>query len=309
MAEALPSAPPTNISSARRSWRLFRRVLAALAISVGLLVLLAAGAALWLRIAVRASLPQLDGERRIQGLAAPVVIERDDLGVPTIRAASQLDASRALGFLHGQDRFFQMDLLRRQAAGELAEILGPAAVDMDFQHRVHRFRERARFVLSAASPGDRALLAAYAEGVASGLAALRKKPFEYLALRVDPVPWRPEDSLLAIYAMFLELNQETWQKEGVMGNLRDSLPKPLFDFLTPVGTEWDAPDDMGPALAQLPIPGPEVLDLRRRPALPQAARLDRDDFETLDEEAAAGSVNSPPNFPPLCTLKIPPLPG
>jgi acyl-homoserine lactone acylase PvdQ len=72
---------------------------------------------------VARSVPLLDGEIEIAGLASPVTIERDALGVPTIRGSSRLDVAQALGFLHAQERFFQMDLMRRQAAGELSELL------------------------------------------------------------------------------------------------------------------------------------------------------------------------------------------
>ena len=84
-------------------------------IAVGGVVLLVAagGWALWLRLALGASLPRLTGEVRIGGLAAPVRIERDALGIPTITAANRIDVARATGFLHAQDRFFQMDLMRR----------------------------------------------------------------------------------------------------------------------------------------------------------------------------------------------------
>ena len=74
-----------------------------------------AGAAAWLRAELRASLPDDSGELALAGLTAPVTIERDALGVVTIRAASRLDEARALGFVHAQERFFQMDLLRRDA--------------------------------------------------------------------------------------------------------------------------------------------------------------------------------------------------
>jgi penicillin G amidase len=265
---------------------------ALLALGVLIVIALVAGG-LWLRSRLTSSLPQLDGERRIAGLGAPVEIERDDLGVPTIHAASRLDAARALGFLHAQDRFFQMDLLRRQAAGELAEIIGPAVLRVDRQHRVHRFRERARQVVAAASGEDRALLTAYAEGVNAGLAALGGKPFEYLLLRVDPAPWVPEDSILAVDAMFFELNDETGHRESALGVLRDTLPPQMFAFLAPVGSEWDAPV-VGPAFEAPPIPGPEVLDLRRSPApapLPKAASVAARE-RSLDDDLAAVAAGS-----------------
>ena len=282
MVQPQPVSAP--VSTPRRSVPL--RILAVLA---GLLILAILIGGLWLHGRLTASLPQLDGERRIAGLAAPVEVERDGLGVPTIRAANRVDAARALGFLHAQDRFFQMDLLRRQAAGELAEIVGPAVVKVDRRHRVHRFRERARQVLAAASPEARALLTAYAEGANAGLSALGGKPFEYLLLRADPAPWRPEDSILAVYAMFFELNDETGRRESALGVLRDTLPPQMFAFLSPAGTEWDAPV-VGPAFATPLIPGPEVFDLRRRPAPPRAAALRLP--EERHEEEAVGSIGS-----------------
>src|SRR5436305_3409893 len=263
----------------------FRRRLALL---LGALALAALVAVLWFHHRLAASLPQLEGERRVAGVAAPVVVERDDLGVPTMRAGSRLDAVRALGFLHAQDRFFQMDLLRRQAAGERAGLVGPAVVSVDRDHRLHRFRDVARRIVAAANLEDRALLAAYAAGVNTGLGALGETPFEYLALRVRPAPWRPEDTILAVHAMFFELNDSTGSRESNLGLLHDRLPPRLFDFLAPVGTEWDAPL-VGEAFATPPIPGPEVFDLRKRPARPEAASLRPEPFP--EEVAATGSNN------------------
>jgi len=100
-----------------------RRVLRWGGILLGALAL-AAAAGLW---ALRASLAQLDGARALPGLSAPLTVQRDARGVPAIRGASRLDVARGLGFVHAQERFFQMDLGRRLAAGELAELLGPAA--------------------------------------------------------------------------------------------------------------------------------------------------------------------------------------
>ncbi|HEX4494435.1 MAG TPA: penicillin acylase family protein [Thermoanaerobaculia bacterium] len=286
MAQPVYAVRPLHRSRRRR-----RPVLRALLALAVLLVLIVLAAGIWVHGRLTASLPQLDGRGRIAGLAAAVDVERDALGVPTIRAANRLDAARALGFLHAQDRYFQMDLLRRQAAGELAEIVGPAVVKVDRRHRVHRFRERARAVLAASSPADRALFAAYAEGVNAGLSALGGKPFEYLLLRADPLPWRPEDSLLALYAMFFELNDDTGRRESSLGLLHDTLPGPMYELLAAPGTEWDAPL-LGPPFATPPLPGPDVFDLRKRPAPAKAASL-RPMLENDEElaEATAGSNN------------------
>ena len=170
-------------------WR--RRAARAVLALLGLLVVTAVGGGLWLRWELGKSLPALDGEPAVAGLVAPVRIERDALGVARIIGANRLDLARATGFLHAQDRFFQMDLLRRRAAGELAEILGPALVKTDRDVRVHRFRAVARRVVEGSSAEERAFVQAYADGVNAGLAALGARPFEYLALRARPQPWRP----------------------------------------------------------------------------------------------------------------------
>ncbi len=93
-----------------------RRWIKILGIVAVVVLLLVLGTGLWLRSLITGSLPQLEGEVRIAGLSSDVTIERDALGVPTIRGDNRLDVARGLGFVHAQERFFQMDLLRRQGA-------------------------------------------------------------------------------------------------------------------------------------------------------------------------------------------------
>lgn len=190
----------------------------------------------------------------LEGLESPVVVERDAAGVPSLRGASRIDIARALGFLHAQERFFQMDLLRRRAAGELAELLGASAVEIDQYHRVHRMRARARRVVEQAVPEEIALLSACVEGVNSGVAALGEAPFEYLLLKTEPAEWKPEDSVLVVLSMFFELNDDRGDLESARGLLQDVLPKEVALFLNPPGTEWDAPL-FGEAMLGPPIPG------------------------------------------------------
>src|SRR6202022_3093109 len=90
-----------------------------------------------------ASLPTLDGNLEAAGLQRPVEVERDALGIPTIRGENRKDIAYATGFVHAQDRFFQMDTLRRRAAGELSELFGQATLRADREARVHRFLVRA----------------------------------------------------------------------------------------------------------------------------------------------------------------------
>src|SRR5262249_7983136 len=157
----------------------------------------------WLTL--RASLPLLDGTVRASGLSANVTVDRDALGVPTISGVDRADLAYATGFLHAQDRFFQMDLLRRSAAGGLAGRVWPTALDLDRRHRLHQFRKRALAVLASASADERRVIELYTRGVNDGLNALSARPFEYIVLRTTPASWRPEDSVLAVYAMYFDL--------------------------------------------------------------------------------------------------------
>ena len=107
-------------------------------------------------LGLRASLPALDGEVAVTSIDAVVMIERDVNGIPVITASNRYDLAYATGYAHGQDRFFQMDLIRRKASGELSELVGAAAVNADKRFRFHRFRARAQAVLDAATEADRA---------------------------------------------------------------------------------------------------------------------------------------------------------
>lgn len=242
-------------------WRFHQRARRWAWLTSGGLLALLIGAGGWLYVLVRGSLAQLDGAALLAGLSAPVIVERDALGIPTIRGESRLDAARATGFVHAQERFFQMDLLRRTAAGELAALLGPAVLHLDRANRIHRFRHRARHALTAIPSEDRALIAAYTAGANAGLAALSAPPFEYLLLRAAPEPWQPEDTPLVVYAMVLDLQDQQWPRESARGVLHDTLPPEFAAFLDPPGTEWDAPLRGEPFPAPSP-PGPKVFDLR-----------------------------------------------
>jgi penicillin amidase len=269
-----------------------RRSLVALGGSLALVVVVAGGGYAYLGQRLAASLPQLDGERKLPGLAAAVRVERDAHGVPVVRGHSRADVARATGFLHAQERFFQMDLTRRRAAGELSELFGEAAVTIDREVRVLRLRAVAARAVQALPEEERALLRAYTEGVAAGLAALGAAPPEYLLLRSAPVPWKEEDSLLGALAMFLTLQGEQEGMESGLGLMHDLLPPALFAFLNPRGTEWDAPDE-GEPFRQPALPGPDVVDLRK--AAPRAAARAAwpapDPWADRDAEMAYGSNN------------------
>ena len=113
------------------------RILRGLLAGVGALFLLILAVAWWLLDGSRA---RLDGQHMLPGLVAPVQVSRDANGTVTIEGKSRSDISYALGFVHAQERFFEMDLMRRMPAGELAALAGPAALKLDLNHRRHRLR-------------------------------------------------------------------------------------------------------------------------------------------------------------------------
>jgi penicillin amidase len=240
-----------------------RRVVWAVAALLLLTVAAAGGGWFWIRAQLRASLPILEGRVRLPHLHLPVSVTRDALGIPTIRAQSREDVARVTGFLHAQDRYFQMDLARRRAAGELSALVGPRALRVDRLARRHRFRAIARETVSVLPAEQRRILTAYSEGVNAGLAQLGAPPFEYLLLRQAPKPWREEDSFLVVLAMFFTLQDAEGFYDATVGTMRDVLPAEMVEFLVPRGSEWDSPVE-GEPYAVPPIPGPDVYNLRAR---------------------------------------------
>ncbi len=262
------------------------------ALAVGTLLVLAV---LAVYLTLRASLPQLDGEIAAPELKGVATIARDDLGTPTIRAAARRDVAFATGYAHGQDRFFQMDLMRRAAAGELAELLGKPLIEMDEKFRIHGFRRIAAAIVQDSAAVDRELLDAYTAGVNFALRSAGARPWEYTVLRTEPVPWRVEDSVLIAFSMYLNLNDSSGSSELARSRLREVLPPHLFDFLNPLGTEWDAPI-VGSKWQVGPIPGADIFDLRsadaRSAALttpPSLGALDDEEFVGSNSWAVAGT--------------------
>jgi penicillin amidase len=164
-----------------------------------LVAIVIAGCSLALFLILNASLPRLDGEISAATISADIRIQRDAGGIPTVSAKNRVDLAFGTGLVHGQDRFFQMDLTRRQAAGELSEIIGPAALEIDKRNRLHRFRSRASRVITQMASDEAEIVRAYVAGVNAGLDSLDARPFESFMLGVSPEPWRPVDTLLVAY--------------------------------------------------------------------------------------------------------------
>ena len=140
--------------------------------------------------------PIVDGALRVEGPDASIEVLRDQYGVPHVFASSERDALFGQGFVHAQDRLFQLDSTRRFAQGRLAELGGPRLVESDRLLRRIGLADRAARDVAAASPEERALLEAYARGVNAGVRSLRALPPEFVLLESTPEPWFPEHTML-----------------------------------------------------------------------------------------------------------------
>ena len=147
-------------------------------------------------------------------ISGPATVARDSLGVPHIQAASVEDALFLQGYVTAQDRLWQMDAIRRLAAGELAEVVGPRALESDIDARRLRLRRLAERQAASATAEDRHWMAAYARGVNFFIETHRGRlPVEFALLRYDPRPWSMTDTVLVGLQMFRTLSQ-TWRLEN-----------------------------------------------------------------------------------------------
>src|SRR4051794_8808826 len=190
--------------------------------TLGIGVVLAAAVAWFLTIA-RSALPQVDGTVPAPGLSAPVSVTRDSHGVPMIEAANLDDLFFAQGYVTAQDRLFQMDLMRRAAAGELAEVVGDVALKHDRQQRILGIRAAAERGLAATTPEDQQQFNAYAQGVNAFIKWHRERlPLEFRILHYTPRPWSTEDSLMIAYQMVQTLStspRDALTREKVLAKL------------------------------------------------------------------------------------------
>jgi penicillin amidase len=230
----------TPLQARRR--RIFFRTL----ISLTALVAIVAAAAFlygrhWVNQSMRNSLPQLDGTVAILGLSAPVTVERDNQGVPHLRAASMDDLVLAQGYITAQDRLWQMETLRRHAAGTLAEILGPSLIAHDRAQRTMQIRAAADRAIAVLPPDQLHWLTLYARGVNASIEAQRAHlPLEFRLLRYQPDLWTPRDTILVALAMFQDLTN-SFPDELDREALTARLPLNLVADLYPVGSWRDHP--------------------------------------------------------------------
>jgi penicillin amidase len=204
----LPSAFAHNGAVSRTTER-FMQILIRLIVAVGLAVaLLATGGWLWLH----ESLPKLEGELAVKGLAAPVDVVRDSEGVPHLYAKNARDGWVAMGCVHAQDRLWQMEFQRRVASGTLSEILGERAYDTDRLMRTLGFAHLAEAIVARLDAPTRSVLEAYAEGVNACAAAVPVLPPEFHVMRTSFAAWKPAHTVGWLLVMAWDLSGN-WRTE------------------------------------------------------------------------------------------------
>jgi len=266
------------------------RILRNLLIVVVLVAALAFTAGWWI---VHRALPQLDGTASLPELKQEVTVDRDAWGVPHILSGSLEDAITAQGYVMAQDRLWQMDTLRRAAAGELAEVFGPIALDRDREFRPLGFRLAAEREVATLDPEARGMLEAYARGVNRYIEEHRSSlPWEFVYMRYVPRPWKPADSLLIVAYMYRTLTwtwPAEWKRAKALEIVDPELARDLYSSESPhdhyvvgaaargsqhVGASSSSPDRQGAA--------PETR--------PTSAGWAAEEFlEQFDEEVRAGT--------------------
>jgi penicillin G amidase len=241
----------------RRKLPLLVRMAAGVVLGLVIVAVVGTGASVvWLKNAMRRQLPVLDGQLQLPGLSAPVLVRRDAHGIPHIQAATMEDLLEAQGFVVAQDRLWQMDMARRFAAGELAELLGPGVVEHDKVQRVLQIRPSAER-LTASMPADqKRLFEAFARGVNAFIASHQDNlPAEFQLLGYKPRPWQPVDSWLVALNMVARLDTlYPWKLER--GAIEAKLAPNLAAQLYPTTTWRDHPPTQ--SIPDLTAPQPEI---------------------------------------------------
>lgn len=197
---------------------------------------------------VRSKFPQRDGSLQLAGLSAPVTVNYDQRGIPHIQAQNEMDMYRALGYVQAQDRLFQMEMLRRLARGELAEILGPDLVPIDRVFRTLRVNQFAQQYSKKLDPNSPEVqyLQAYLEGINS-FQANNSRPLEFEILGIEPRPFTIEDTIAA--AGFLAFSfANAFKAEPSLTYIRDELGA---DYLSIFNFQFNQPDVPLQANAQI----------------------------------------------------------
>jgi penicillin amidase len=257
-------------------------------------VIAAFGVVGWFYWAAHSALPQVEGSLSVRGLSAPVLVLRDAEGVPHIRAASTGDLYFAQGYVTAQDRLWQMDVTRRYAAGEMAEIFGPSMVKLDREQRILGLRLAAAKAIAVLSQRERLQLEAYARGVNAYMAQHRSSlPIEFRLLGYEPKPWRAEDSMLIYAHMCKMLNFDTVYDLLARERIAAKLPPELVDDLFPISSWRDIPPDEMAHPIDLSTP-----ESQRQPLVAGRTERERDRNKNANPTATGlPALHLPPESP------------
>jgi penicillin amidase len=244
---------------------------------LGLAVIAAVGFILWLRGAEKAALPVLDGNVHLAGLKATVTVRRDGHGVPHIEAASEEDLWVAQGYVTAQDRLWQMDAFRRNANGELAEVMGRSLVIHDKWQRVLGIRRTAERIWANSPADQKARFEAYARGVNLYIAEHEDSlPAEFRLLGYKPRPWTGTDSI-SVGLMMVQTLDTHWETKLAREAIAAKLNNPKLEGdLYPVGSWRDHP------------PTGEKLDLGQPRPAPAKHAGDEDDEDDSSQAENRG---------------------
>lgn len=209
-----------------------QRLIRDINVVIGVLMIVSLALVYWY---VWRPLPQVSGTLRLP-VAKAAKIVRDELGVPHISAGSLQDAVFLQGYVHAQDRLFQMDALRRLAAGELSEVVGPGALESDQESRKLRMRGIAEQHYATLTVEERKLLGTYARGVNHFIEThAGNLPVEFTLLGYDPRPWSVVDTILAGLQMFRAMTT-SWKEEVLKGSMLEKGDAAKVQALFPVRT-------------------------------------------------------------------------
>ncbi|MBT1449746.1 penicillin acylase family protein [Glaciecola sp. XM2] len=216
-------------------------------------------AALSLYLFLNSHLPDLDGERSSSFVYSQATLARDALGSAIVHAQTQHEAAYLLGFAHAQDRLFQMDLLRRNSAGELSELVGERAISTDERARFFQFRKRAEKIFENLPSDHKRLLTYYTNGVNTFIEEHGANGFEYTLLGAQVTPWREEDSLLVNYSMYMDLQRAQVDRDFENTAIKKLFGQSMLDFLYQNSTYQAAIDESFLPLEDVAIPSLDVL--------------------------------------------------
>lgn len=234
-------AVASSVSAKGKRRRVLRIVVLSLAALIVIDAIGALGAAWWIRHDMYATLPQIQGSIHVPGLKAPVTVRRDQHGIPHIQASNMDDLLFAQGYVTAQDRLWEMDVARRFAEGDVAQIFGTAAVPHDKLQRLLLMLQTAQRIAATMSPREQRYFADYARGVNAYIQSHKDNlPTPFRVLMYKPQPWTTVDSVAIGLSMVQRLDT-FWPDKLARGEVTAKIGPELAAYLYPTGSKWDHP--------------------------------------------------------------------